>query len=88
MTYGYGTVAGGRYQYPSADAEFTLYNFHSQQQVDELADSDVLLTEKHKRQLRRWSVSVKSWEETGDPHPMDKAFERFKASLKKKVKKR
>jgi tetratricopeptide (TPR) repeat protein len=37
MAYGYGTDEGG-YRYPSAEAEFNLYNFHSQQQADELAN--------------------------------------------------
>jgi hypothetical protein len=31
-------VAKDRYYYPSAEAEFNLYNFQAQQQVDVLAD--------------------------------------------------
>ncbi|HEX3684320.1 MAG TPA: tetratricopeptide repeat protein [Bryobacteraceae bacterium] len=37
MSHGHVAAAAGRYQYPSANAEFNLYNFHARQQVDELA---------------------------------------------------
>jgi tetratricopeptide (TPR) repeat protein len=38
VAYGYSLAPDGSYQYPSCEAEFNLYNFHRQQQVDQLAD--------------------------------------------------
>ena len=38
MALGYASAKDGRYLYPNAEAEFTLYNFHSQRQVDEMRD--------------------------------------------------
>jgi hypothetical protein len=40
------------YHYPSAEAEFTLYNFHSQQQVDTLVDVLVSQSAKSARVLQ------------------------------------
>jgi hypothetical protein len=38
MPLGYASAKDGHYLYPDDEAEFTLYNFHSQQQVDQIRD--------------------------------------------------